>query len=81
MMRREVTALAAAAVLAGAAAPGASADPACPPTLRAYPSADNGPGDPEDPSAFGQRMAFFAQGGRDFGQQVSREAHTRPPCP
>jgi hypothetical protein len=80
-MKRTATCLVAAATLAGVAAPGASADPACPPTLRAYPSVDNGPGDPEDANAFGQRMAFFAQGGRDFGQQVSREAHTRLPCP
>ena len=81
-MRRTLTALVLASALGAAAAPAASADPACPPTLRAYPSADHGPGDPEDPSAFGQRMAFFAQGGgSDFGEQVSREAHTRVPCP
>jgi hypothetical protein len=81
-MRRALTTLAAATALLGVMAPSVSADPDCPPTLRAYPSLDNGPGDPEDPNAFGKRMAFFARGdGEMFGQQVSNEADTRVPCP
>jgi hypothetical protein len=79
---RRVVAVLGCLTLLGVTAPGAVADPDCPPTLRAYPSSDNGPGDPEDPNAFGKRMAFFARGdGEMFGQQVSNEAHKRVPCP
>ncbi len=80
-MRRVLAILGTTGVLLGVTTPAASADPDCPPTLRAYPSGDNGPGDPEDPNSFGKRMAFFAQGGEMFGLQVSNEAHTRVPCP
>ena len=77
-MRRTVTTLTIAAALLGVAAPAASADPTCPPVGRAYVSLDN----PEPGGDFGKRQASFAQGGgKDFGQQVSREGRTDVPCP
>jgi hypothetical protein len=81
-MRRALTAVAAAGVLVGLAAPSASADPQCPPVFRAYVSLDNGPGG-ESPGTFGRRQADLAKGGgRMYGEQVSNnEARKRPPCP
>ena len=77
-MRRVLTLLTTVVALLGVVAPTASADPTCPPVGRAYVSIDN----PQPGGSFGHGQAFFARGGgKDFGQQVSREAQTEPPCP
>jgi hypothetical protein len=81
-MQRALTAIGAAGILLWSTAPAASADPQCPPVLRAYASIDNGPVG-EEPGTFGRRQSELARGdGRMFGQQVSNnEAQVRPPCP